>query len=268
MGVEIRATVAEKRPESPHAATLRLDLHGVPFSYRPGQYILIDPHQFSDLSETLAKLEGGWDKPEAPRAFSLCSDALDSGSVEITVKENPRQGEYGMLLAPLLVRRIGPGDPIRFSGPGGRYALPESPPAGVSGFLHVCAGSGAAPNRGMIRHALAKGWPQKHLLICQDRHEEDVLFKQEWEGLLARHPDLLRIRRAFSAERGERLDVDGVRDSMNGWFDGPSAMAFVCGPGRPRGTEPGFVETWAGLRAPGRLQALGFTPDRILTELW
>ncbi|MFN3487061.1 MAG: hypothetical protein ACK44W_16470, partial [Planctomycetota bacterium] len=45
------------RPETPDAATLRLDLGGAPFPYRPGQYIEIDPHQFPELAAEIARRE-------------------------------------------------------------------------------------------------------------------------------------------------------------------------------------------------------------------
>src|SRR5688572_31511226 len=230
----ITSKVASIRPEAPLSVTVRLDLGGAPFSYRPGQYIEIDPHQFDDLAPEIRDLEEKKGMPEMPRSFSLSSDALDPSFVEISVKQNPKDGPYHQLLAPFFVSRLKPGRTITFSGPNGRYCLPEAAPAGITGFLHLCAGSGVAPNRGRIQHAVSKVWPQKHLLLLQNRTPEDVFFKDEWRDLAERHGDRFRVRHIHSVTAGEHLIPGMARKFMDGWMDGASSMAFVCGPNRPR----------------------------------
>jgi ferredoxin-NADP reductase len=275
---DVIVAVAEVRREAPNAATLRLDLGGQVFAYRPGQYVEIDPHQFEELAEEIARREDRNGMPEPPRGFSLASDGTDPGFLEISVKEESK-GKFPPLLTPLLVRGLAPGRKIALSGPNGRYFLPDPPPEGIAGFLHVCAGSGVAPNRGMIRAALARGWTRRHLLLLQNRSEEDVFYRDEWPELQARHRDLLRVRHAFSSA-GERISPELVRREMEGFLEPGSAMALVCGPNRPRevalpdGTkrrEPGFCELWCGnprRKQPGLLDPLGFPPERILTEMW
>jgi ferredoxin-NADP reductase len=277
---EIQSTVSSIRPEAPLSVTIRLDLGGASFTYRPGQYIEIDPHQFEDLAAEIHDLEEKKGNPEMPRSFSLSSDGLDSSFVEISVKQNPKDGPFHQLLAPYFVARLSPGRTFAFSGPNGKYCLPESPPAGIAGFLHLCAGSGVAPNRGMIRHALAKGWPQKHLLVLQNRTPEDVFFKDEWKELDARHRDRFRVRHVYSVAEGEHVSPAIIRSAMDGWIDGAASMAYTCGPNRPREVvapdgskkkEPGFCEGWCGnprRKTTGKLADLGFTPERILNEMW
>ena len=275
---EISVTVADMRQETPNAVTLRLDLGSAAFPYRPGQYIEIDPHQFPDLAKELAALEEAKGFPESPRAFSLSSDAMDPRFLEISVKEEkPRK--FQPVLSPWLVHRVKPGQTITLSGPNGRYCLPEDPPV-HAGFLHLCAGSGVAPNRGMIRQALGRGWSQRHLLVLQNRTQEDVFYRGEWQELLRRYPDKLRIRHVFSVDSKEHVSVEIVRKEMEGYLDGSDSLALVCGPNRPRevvdpdGTkrkEPGFCELWCGnprRKEPGLLEQLGFAPDRILMEMW
>ncbi len=275
----MRARLAGVRPEAPGAATLRLDLGNESFPYRPGQYVEIDPHQFPELGAEIARREEARGMPEPPRGFSLASDGLDPRFLEISVKEE-RRGTLPPLLTPLLVRGLAPGREIVLRGPFGSYGLPEAPPEGITGFLHLCAGSGVAPNRGMIRHALGRGWPQRHLLILQNRAEEDVFYQDEWPALRARHPDRFRLRLLFSRTRGERATVELVRSEMEGFLDPAASLAFVCGPNRPREAagpdgsrrrEPGFCDLWCGpprRRQEGLLARLGFTPERIRTEMW
>jgi ferredoxin-NADP reductase len=279
MGV-IASTVSAIRPEAPLSVTIRMDLGGAPFAYRPGQYIEIDPHQFDDLANDIRDLEEKKGMPEMPRSFSLSSDALDPSFVEISVKQNPKDGPYHQLLAPFFVSKLTPGREIAFTGPNGKYCLPESAPAGIEGFLHLCAGSGVAPNRGMIRHAIERNWPQKHLLLLQNRTPEDIFFKEEWKDLESRHADRFRVKHIHSVTAGEHVIPEMARRFMEGWIDGSKSMAFVCGPNRPRevvakdGTkskEPGFCEGWCGnprRKIQGKLAELGFTPDRIFNEMW
>ena len=275
---DVAVTLAEVRPETPDAVTLKLDLGGAPFPYRPGQYVEIDPHQFPELAERIAAIEAAKGAPESPRGFSLCSDGGDARFLEISVKEDKGR-KFPPVLSPWLVRRARPGLRISLSGPQGRYCLPESPPP-ASGFLHLCAGSGVAPNRGMIRDALRRGWSQRHLLVLQNRTDADVFYKSEWPALASAHPGRLKVRHVFSVTSKEHVSVDVVRREMEGFLDGATSMGLVCGPNRPREVawpdgstrrEPGFCDLWCGTprkKVDGFLARLGFTPDRILTEMW
>lgn len=277
--IEIETVVSEVHRETPDAVTVRLDLQGTPFRYKAGQSIEIDPHQFRDLADRLDEAEAAKGLPESPRRYSLCSDPSDPGFLEISVKED-RGGRFPPVLSPWIVRRIKAGQAVRIAGPFGGYHLPDHPPETRSGFLHLCAGSGVAPNRGMIRHALGRGWPHRHLLILQNRTESDIFYHDEWEELVRRHPDRLKVRHVFSVPQGQHVDVELLHREMEGFLEGSSAQAMVCGPNRARefvgsrGTRirfPGFCELWCGnprRNAEGLLLQVGFTPDRILTETW
>ncbi|HKS17071.1 MAG TPA: oxidoreductase, partial [Planctomycetota bacterium] len=74
---EIASTIRSIRPEAPLSVTIRLDLGGAAFEYRPGQYIEIDPHQFGELAPEIQDLESKKGMPEPPRSFSLSSDGTD-----------------------------------------------------------------------------------------------------------------------------------------------------------------------------------------------
>lgn len=265
----VTTVVEEVKPLTAEAVTLRLSLEGAVFSYRPGQYVIVDPYQFEALGPALKEREAQHGKRVGPGTFSLSSDALDPARVEMTIRV--RHGAPGVpLLSTFLVQDVRPGLRITLDGPHGRYALPEAPPPGVDGFLHLCAGSGVAPNRGMIRHALFKGWPQRHLLVLQERSAGDVLFRGEWDEMREKHAVLFRLSTVFSGDAGEHVSEDRLRREMEGVLDPARAMALVCGPNQPRGDEPGFCERWAGSRkkgVPGGLVPLGFAPDRILCEM-
>jgi len=257
---EVLTTVRDLRTESPSAATIRLDLGGEAFPYRPGQYITIDPHQFEDLAAEIREREAKRGKPLGPGYFSLSSDGLDPSVLEFTVKL-PLDGPPAMLPKYLLAG-LDAGRKVRLAGPSGKYGLPEEPPGEISGFVHLCAGSGIAPNRGMIRHALSRNWPQRHLLLVQDREEGEALFRKELADLAAHHHDRFRIHRLYTRTGKDRIDSDRIRAESSGWIDLSSAWAFICGPNQARSDGPGFVDR---LRLALGVD-LGFPPERIRTE--
>lgn len=257
---EVTTTVRDLRTESPSAATVRLDLGGAAFPYRPGQYITIDPHQFEDLAAEIREKETQRGKPLGPGYFSLSSDGLDPTLLEFTVKL-PVDGPPSML-PKYLMAGLHEGRKVRVAGPGGKYGLPDSPPADVSGFLHICAGSGVAPNRGMIRHALTRKWPQRHLLLVQDREEPDALFRREFGDLAARHKDGFRFRHFFTRSTPDRISAQAIRDAASGYLDFGSTWAFICGPNTARPDGPGFVDRIRQLL----VAEFGLPGDRIRTE--
>lgn len=257
---EVVTTVRELRTESPNAATVRLDLGREAFPYRPGQYITIDPHQFEDLAGEIRDREAQRGRPLGPGYFSLSSDGLDPSLLEFTVKL-PSEGPAGMLPKYLLAG-LDTGRKVRVGGPGGKYGLPEKPPPDITGFIHLCAGSGIAPNRGMIRHALSRKWPQKHLLLVQDRDEPEALFLKEFGDLVAHHKDQFRVRHLFTRSSKDRITPDLVKKEAEGYLALADAWVFICGPNQARPDGPGFVDR---LRIALGVD-LGFASDRIRTE--
>lgn len=231
-------------PETARAATIAFDLRGARFGYRSGQAVNIDPAQFPGL--------GGLG---APRSYSLISSpAADPGVLEITVKR-------GAGLSTFLCDRLRPGDEVRLFGPAGNFTLPDPPDPSVEGFLHVAAGVGVAPCRGMIRHALALGLPPRNALVLQNRTPEDVLYRAEWDAL--ERQGRLKVFRVFSPRRVDEETLRaGIGAAPSGW------MAFVCGPNaRP----PGFVDAVAGdyrRGRPGLLGRVGIPFEKIRTEIW
>ena len=250
------ATVREVRRESDAAATLVMEAPD--YAYRPGQYLSIDPHQFADLAPALAERARQRGKPDGPAYFSIASDGLTPGRVEITVKVAPKAA--GSPLPPFLLERARPGLDLRLGPAAGRYVYPDPLPEAIQGVVHVCAGSGAAPNRGLIRHALGRGWPLRHLLVLQDRLPQDVLYRDEWPDLQGRHPERFRLRLRLSS-RGEYVEAADLAAALGGWMDPTAVLAYVCGPNYPRGASPGFIDL-----ARRELAAAGVPSDRIRYE--
>ena len=248
-----QAVLRRRRRETAEAATLELAPTSGRLDYRPGQVVRMDPHQFGALEEALRERAAARGKPDGAAYFALSSDALDPSVVEITVKFRRPEGSP---LARFLVEELAEGTSILLDGPEGRYGYPEPLPDGVEAFLHVCAGSGVAPDRGMIRHALGRGWPQRQVLVLQDRTAADVLFAREWEAL-AGEPRF-RFLPVYSRAGGGRVTAERVREAIAGFADPARCVAFVCGPNQSRAGAPGFCD-----QAREALAAAGVPGDRI-----
>lgn len=253
------AEILEVRPETATAATLAMRVASPDFRFRPGQWITVDPRQFPEIEGALRERAEKRGKPEGPGYFSISSDALRPGYLEITVKTSDRPG--GSPLPAHLTRGLRKGASIQIEGPGGRYGYPDPMPAGVTGVVHVCAGSGAAPNRGLIRDALGRGLPLKHLLILQDRSPEERLFRGEWATLEASEPARFRLRAAHSRTSGEYVSGKLIADAARGFVDPAGCLALICGPNEPREGKPGFCEL-----ARASLVEAGVPADRVFGE--
>lgn len=273
------ATVSAVIRETPNVVTVRMDLGGQPFDYKPGQAINIDPKQFPALSDLVRLHETRTGQPVMPRAFSLSSNPLEKGFIEITVKQEENH-DLPPLLSPYFVRNLKQGEKISIMGPFGSYTLPDHLDPSITGFIHICAGSGVAPNRGIIKYALSRGLPQKHVLFYQNRTPEDIIFRREWEQLQVRYAGHLKVVHVLSRPQDGKekwlgrtgyITEELIRAELEGQFDLAGAMAFVCGPNRPRDGGPGFLEKYAGNRRNnqlGLLGRLGLPFERIRTETW
>lgn len=272
------ATVAKVVRETADTVTLRLSLDGQRFEFRPGMAVNIDPRQFASLADEIARREARTGRPEMPRAFSLASSPLERDFVEITVKEEEASGDPKPLLSPLFVNGLRPGAKVTFVGPFGLYVLPEPLDPSIEGILYISAGSGVAPNRGILKHCLASGMPQRHLLIVQNKTAADIIYAAELEGIAALNPGKVRLVNVLSRDPEAKGVVHGHIDAslilreLGSLAPPDRVLAFVCGPNRPRPGHPkGFVDAFAGNRRRGELGILnecGIPPHRIVTETW
>lgn len=267
--------VAFVRPEAPKAVTIRLDLRGQAFAYRAGQAVEIDPNQFESLRAQIREYEERKGCPEMPRAFSCASHPLEEGYIEITAKVDDR-GPYPPLLTPYLLSKLCEGDDVTIGGPVGKLLLPEDIPAGITGAIHVAAGSGVVPIWGIVRHSIAARPGFRHLVFLQNRTEADIFYRDGWTRLERRHPDLLKVVHVLSQPepdwtgRRGHLDLGVAGREMEGFVTTGECYAFVVGPNRP-GRRPGFMDSFAGVRRKnlkGILGELGIPFERIFTEMW
>ena len=225
--------IRELLPATPRARIVRLDLGGTRFEYSPGQAVLAARHDYPER------------KP-----YSIASapeDAAREDMLELLVGVET-DGQPGPHLT------LDPGAPVDVEGPFGTFTFPDNPAEQRFGF--IAGGTGIAPLRAMLRHALTLAHDDIGVLYSA-RAPDEFAYEAELRGLAA--SGLIRLRQtvtrasevAWSGARG-RLDRQALRELI---LD-PATLCFVCGP-------PALVAD-----VPALLIEIGVPRARIRLEEW
>lgn len=274
--------VLESIVETADTKTLVLDV-GTHVSYRAGQYVSIDPHQFLGLQSFVSYLENAKGRREAPRAYSMCS-APQEPYLAITVKEEVYHAGktlYPPLLSGFLVHNLRAGDPITVRGCAGAYVLPEDVESRAEHVLHVVAGSGSVPNLSMVKDSLCRHRRLRHTFLYSNRTWDDVIFRDELGRMECANRDRLRVIHTLTREPETTALPEGVRRGriteqlLRGILEEePTSLMYLCGSAitvwdrrahAAKGTTPPpqFLE---GIKA--HLAAIGVPPDRVKLEAY
>jgi 3-ketosteroid 9alpha-monooxygenase subunit B len=221
--------------ETPDTVTAFLDL-GQPVTYRAGQYVSIDPHQFPALGSMTRYLEHLKGRHEAPRAYSM-SSAPHEPYVAITIKEEVYDGvmPYPPLISGYLVHQLRPGDRIAVTGFAGAYVLPED--VKTDHILHLCAGSGSVPNVSMIKDSVLRHPNLRHTFVYSNKTAQDVIFRAALAQLQAEHRDRLKVIHTLTREAAISSPNEDIRsgrvtlEMLREIFDRePNTIVYSCGP--------------------------------------
>jgi ferredoxin-NADP reductase len=187
------------------------------------------------------------------RPYSIASapeETAQHGQLEFLVQTDA-SGKFG--LSPDLIK---PGTLATVDGAMGSFVFPAEHPS-EQNFLFVAGGTGIAPLRSMLWHALLAERPGRIGLIYSVRSPDEFAYRQEFEGLEARK----RITFHRTVTRGTSDDWTGGQgridaSCLNGMIDPGNTICFVCGPP----ALVGDVST--------QLTALGVRKDQIRIEQW
>jgi ferredoxin-NADP reductase len=227
--------IVSVRRETPGARIVRVGLDGHPFRFRAGQAALLGPVDRAERSP-----------------YSIASapeEAAASGALEFLIRT--KHGErWGEDFPPL--RR---GMRLAVEGPIGSFAFPAR--MRDRRLLFIAGGSGVAPLRSMIRHALLTGYGGRIRMLYSARTPDDFAYRRELRGMARRGEIelLLTVTRETAGRwRGERGRIARSR-LVSLLADGPT-RCFVCGPAAMVAEIPAV------------LTRLGVSKNRIHLEQW
>ena len=221
-------------PATPRARIVRLALGGRRFPYLPGQAVLVGAHG-----------------QERRRPYSIAAaprDAERDDSLELLMGTDT-DGSAGADLA------LEPGALVDVEGPVGRFTLPDD--ANEERFVFIAGGTGIAPLRAMLRHALEA--PHREIgLLYSARTPDDFAYEEELRNLGRAGRIELRqtVTRDVAAEgwTGTRGRIG--RENLAQLVHDPATLCFICGP-------PALVDD-----VPRLLEELGVPRERIRREEW
>jgi ferredoxin-NADP reductase len=232
---ELVLPVSSVRRATPASRIIRLDLQGGTFPFTPGQLAAIGP---ADRRERLP--------------YSIASAPEESathGGIDFLIKVDAA-GRWGVQFEPL--RR---GARIGVRGPSGSFVFPEHPRE--RRFAFIAGGTGIAPLRSMLRHAVLSGRPGQLRVLYSARTTRDFAYLGELRAM-ARAGTIelaLTATREFPPRwRGGRGRI--ARSQLAGLVDDPATLCFVCGPATMVADVPPM------------LRELGVDESRIRLEDW
>jgi ferredoxin-NADP reductase len=231
--VTLTLSIRDVIPATPRARIVRIDLGSHEFPYAAGQALLVANHDY-----------------ERRRPYSIAGapeDARHERCLELLVGVNA-EGAAGPHLT------LEAGQAVDVDGPLGAFTFPANP--AESRFVFIAGGTGIAPLRAMLRHALAV--PHRNIgLFYSVRTPDEFAFEGELRALA----DAGEIELRQTVTRAGEFDWNGARGRLDramlsGLVHDPETLCFVCGP-------PALVD-----EMPKLLVEMGIPRERIRIEEW
>jgi NAD(P)H-flavin reductase len=232
----VTARIAEITAATPRSRLLTVDLDGQWLEFAAGQAVLIGAHG----------------RPER-RPYSIaCSPerAMERGGLEFLIGVEA-DGDLGLNLLP-----AAPGTLVDVDGPMGAFTYPTAPQQ--NRLLFVAGGTGIAPLRAMLDHALRQRTAPRLSLLYSARRGDEFAFIDELRahadaGVLELHQTVTREDSESWAGRRGRIGRAHFESVLHEPSD---TLCFVCGP-------TALVnESFSTLRT------LGVPEEQIRTEQW
>jgi ferredoxin-NADP reductase len=227
--------IREAVSATPRAHIIRLDLGGQSFPYQAGHAAYLQPRG-----------------AEKRRPYSIASapeETARHGLLEFLVQTG-NDGASG--LTPELIQ---PGTPVAIEGPVGSFTFPDRPHERQ--FVFIAGGTGIAPLRSMLWHALLAERVGRVGLIYSVRSPDEFAYMQEFQRLEDegridfRHTVTRTTTEGWTGRQG-RIDSS----CLEGLIAPGHTLCFLCGP-------PALVG-----EIPPQLKSLGVRDSQIRIEQW
>lgn len=234
--------IRQIKQRSPTVRSFWLELpHHEVLDYKPGQFLTLD----LPIGKTR---RDGW------RSYSIAAAPDGSNQVELCIVRLPHGKGTGFLFDEAEV-----GTEFPTKDPAGVFTLPAGPL--TNDVVMICTGTGVAPFRAMLQQRLATESVNFHLIFgC--RTAEDILYREEFEAMAARHPNF-----TYSvAVSREDVPATGGILTTRGYVHPVYETVYT----KTRKDIRFYLCGWAVMvdEAKERLLALGYEPSQIIEELY
>lgn len=234
------ARVSRTEDMTPQVRRFFLQLpEGKPPAFEAGQFITLD-------------LPIGEKRLQRWRSYSIASGPADGPDMELCIVR--LDGGEGTRY---LFEEVREGSILRFKGPDGAFTLPLN--LEDRDLVMVCTGTGVAPFRSMLRDLFARRQSYRRLhLIFGARTEADILYRHEFEGYAAAHPNF-----RYDVALSRQPDWPGYRGHLHQVYlehyveKRPDVLFMLCGWSRM------IDDAVANLVA-----RLGYAPHQVKYELY
>ncbi len=180
----------------------------VPFSFKAGQFIMIDLPIDSKYTN---------------RSYSIASAPADDNTFELCIVLKPDG-----LGTPFIFSNIHEGSKVMVSKVLGKFQLPEVIDRDI---CFICTGTGIAPLRSMLVYILQRGIEHKNLyMVFGNRWEKDIIYRSEMEQLEKEYPSFKFIpvlSRNNDGWTGKTGYVHGAYEEI--FADRRPAYFYICG---------------------------------------
>lgn len=216
------------------AIYLKLDK---PLHFQAGQYVQLQ----------VPGVEGG-------RAFSIANSPQQvqaTGEIELNVRI-VKDGQATQWLH----HQLKAGDPLKFSGPYGRFLVRKSAQMPV---VFMAGGSGLSSPRSMILDMLASGSQVPMTLVYGQRTLDELYYDSEFKALATQYPNFTYV--PALSEGGAADIANGfVHDVAKAHFKGDFSghKAYLCGP-------PAMIEACISTLMQGRLYERDMYTEKFLS---
>jgi ferredoxin-NADP reductase len=201
--------VSSVRRATESARIVRLELGAAPYPYRAGQAATIGPAGHAEHV-----------------AYSIASAPEETARhawLEFLIKIDAAD-RWGTNFEP-----IARGQRLAVSAPRGSFVFPEHPDEPQ--FLFIAGGTGIAPLRSMIRHALISERPETVSVLYSARTPRDFAYLSEFRGMARKGQidlALTATRETLPRWRGGRGRIAAAQLAL--LVHTPATLCFVCGP--------------------------------------
>src|SRR3990167_649448 len=185
------------------------------FAFEPGTVFDFDAGQFVNV--LLPGPEAG---KTVKRPYSIASAPLRKTGFDLCLKLV--KGGY----ATTYFWTLKEGDKVQIQGPLGRFTARQPLPKTL---IFISTGTGIAPFRSMINDLLEKGTSCEIWNIFGNRYEDEIIYKDEFDALAAKHPNLHNI---FTVSRPKTWtgEKEYVQFMLKKYISNPAEKnIYICG---------------------------------------